>query len=178
MDVFSFALQKEDEAEKVYRDLANNSESPGYRKVFNRLADAELKHQRVIIAMRDEAEGGLELETETLEDAKSMFAELAESRKKMSSESESQLEIYIKAREMEKQSIELYAEQSENNNKPLHSRIFNQLKEQEKMHYILLDNMVEFVRQPETWAENAEFSHILDKYKGTAYYPGLDEFEV
>lgn len=32
--------------------------------------------------------------------------------------------------------------------------------EEEKKHYFLLDNIIEFVSRPEQWLENAEFYHL------------------
>jgi len=38
--------------------------------------------------------------------------------------------------------------------------LFLRLAEEEKKHFFLLKNIVEFVSRPETWLENAEFYHL------------------
>jgi rubrerythrin len=38
--------------------------------------------------------------------------------------------------------------------------IFQRLADEEKKHYFLLENIIEFVSRPETWLENAEFYHL------------------
>ena len=39
-------------------------------------------------------------------------------------------------------------------------RIFLKLAEEEKKHYFLLENIIDFVSRPATWLENAEFCHL------------------
>ena len=44
--------------------------------------------------------------------------------------------------------------------KNIKKRIFQKLAEEEKKHYFLLENIIQFVSRPETWLENAEFYHL------------------
>ncbi len=176
MDIFEFAMRKEQDAEKLYRDLASRVGDGGRKTILTRLADAERKHAEVVAALREETGG--DLPADFPEEPGKLLEKLAEDRSQVVVESERHVDVYRKARDMEQESVELYREQSEKAGNPLHQRIFRQLMEQEKMHYILLDNMLDFVMMPESWCEDAEFSHIIDKYRGTAYYPGLSEYEA
>ncbi len=169
MDVFQFAMQKEKDAEQFYRDLAANSRTDGIRHIFNMLADAEVRHYNVVKDMQDHTPDVPP--SNIMEDA---LKDMREARKSMDLDKVSedhQLDAYLKARQLEEESIKLYSEQAEKAEDEASQRIFRQLTNQEKMHYVLLDNMAEFVSKPEEWLEDAEFTHILDKYRGTDYYP-------
>jgi rubrerythrin len=47
--------------------------------------------------------------------------------------------------------------------KETHKEIFLKLADEEKKHYFLLENIIDFVSRPQKWLENAEFYH-LDEY--------------
>ena len=40
--------------------------------------------------------------------------------------------------------------------------LFEGLAEEERKHYFLLDNVIDFLFQPQSWLENAEFVHLND----------------
>lgn len=169
MDVFQFAMQKEKDAEQFYRELAANSNTEGVCHIFTMLADAEVRHYNVVKAMQDHTPDVPA--ANLMEDA---LAEMRAARRSMQLDKVSedhQTEAYLKARQLEEESIKLYSEQAEAAEDDASRRVFRQLANQEKMHYMLVDNMLEFVAKPEEWLEDAEFTHILDKYRGTDYYP-------
>ncbi len=176
MDVFEFARQKEEAAEKTYRQLAEQADAPGLQHIFTYLADMEHRHARVVAAMSDGADA--ELEEPSLDQARSMFHRLAADKDLVLGEQRRQVDVYKQALQMEKESLQFYREQARQTESKNNRTIFQQLAEQEKMHYILVDNMVQFVMQPEVWVESPEFSHILDKYRGTDYYPGMMEYDT
>ncbi len=176
MDIFTFAMEKEESAEQKYRSLAEQVSAPGMKNIFNRLADMERRHQEVVQSMRDQAE--TELQADSLDNVRTMFHQLAADKDQFLGDQQRQLDIYKSARQLEQESVDLYRQQAEESDNEEHREIFMRLMEQEKMHYIIMDNMIEFVMQPETWCENAEFSHIIDKYRGTDYYPGMMEYDI
>jgi rubrerythrin len=169
MDIFEFAMQKENEAEKLYRGLADDAPTEGLKNAFSRLADNEQKHYEVVKAMQEQT--GVQLDVPVLDDATYMFNRLKADRQALLDTEENQVEVYKKARGMEESSMKFYQEKADEIENPLQKKILEQLAQQEKMHYILMDNMVDFVEKPENWIENAEFTHILEKYAGTDYYP-------
>ena len=169
MDIFEFAMQKENEAEKLYRGLADDAPTEGLKNAFTRLADTELKHFQVVKAMQEQT--GVQLDTPALDDATYMFNRLKDDRQALLGAEENQVEVYKKARGMEEGSMKFYQEKADELENPLQKKILTQLAQQEKMHYILMDNIVEFVEKPENWVEDAEFTAILEKYAGTDYYP-------
>lgn len=160
MDIFDFAMEKEKYSEDYYRQLADKSSNKGLETVFNMLADEEAKHKKIVSDMKNDAPADL-AETTVLSDAKNVFEKMREAASNFDFDI-SQAELYRKAQDIEKQSRDFYLEKA-NEASEAQKEIFLKLAEQEKKHYFLLENIIDFVSRPETWLENAEFYH-LDEY--------------
>ena len=160
MNIFEFAMEKEKYSEIYYRELAGKSNSKDLETVFNMLADEEAKHYKIVSDMKEDVGPDL-AETTVLSDAKDVFAKMRESARNFNFNI-SQIELYRKAQNIEKQSQNFYLEKA-NEVKKNQKEIFLKLADQEKNHYFLLENIIDFVSRPETWLENAEFYH-LDEY--------------
>lgn len=65
-----------------------------------------------------------------------------------------------KAQDIEKKSRDFYLDKCTIVELQYQKELFLKLAEEEKKHYFLLDNIIEFVSRPETWLENAEFCHL------------------
>ena len=74
----------------------------------------------------------------------------------------SELELYKKARDIEKDSRNFYLEKTKEVEDANQKQIFKKLADEEKKHFILLDSICDFVGRPQTYLENAEFSHFDD----------------
>ena len=160
MDIFEFALQMEKDGEDYYRLLARQTENTGLKTIFNMLAEDELKHYHAIQQVRSET--AQLAETSILADAKNIFAQLKESKENINFDIE-QSDLYKQAQAIEKKSMDFYLEKSQLVNQDYQKQLFLNLAEEEKKHYFMLENIVEFISRPETWLEDAEFNH-LDEY--------------
>lgn len=161
MDLFEFAMQKEKLSEDYYRQLAAQTDNAGLKSIFNMLADEEAHHFSVVEQMRNSVPGEFS-GTDVLSEAQQVFARMREGTGKFDFDA-GQIEIYRKARDIEGQSRKFYLEKADEVQDPSQKGIFKKLAEEEKKHYFLLDNIIDFVARPETWLENAEFYH-LDEY--------------
>lgn len=159
MDVFEYALNQEHLAEKKYQELAAECNDKGLKTILTMLADEETKHIALIKRMQAGSTGIPE--TNLLPQAKVVF-------EKMQGQTNFDLnadhvEVLKKAQDLEKKNELFYAEQAKAHaGQPLED-IFKVLVEEEKKHYFLLDNIIEFMTKPAEWLENAEFNH-LDQY--------------
>ncbi len=160
MDIFEYAMQMEKDGEDYYRQLAQQTENKGLKTILTMLADEEVKHYKAIEKMKTEKPQMVE--TTILSNAKNVFAQLKESDEKLDSDIE-QKELYIKAQDIEKESQDFYKEKANEVKEEYQKVLFLRLAEEEKRHYFLLENIIDFVSRPETWLENAEFNH-LDEY--------------
>jgi rubrerythrin len=157
MNIYDFAMEKEKFSEDYYRQLSIKSNDKGLKTIFNMLADEEAKHKKIVSDMKKDITPDL-AETTVLSDAKNVFAKIRESVQSFSFNI-SQVELYKKALKIEEQSRDFYLEKS-NEVAESQKGIFLKLADEEKKHYFLLENIIEFVSRPQTWLENAEFYHL------------------
>ncbi len=158
MDIFDFAMEKERLAEKMYRDLAAKAPAKGLISIFSMLADEEHSHFELVSKMKQDVPAEVE-DTILLTNSKTIFAKMRQSGENFDF-SISEVDLYKKAQQMEKDSRDFYLQKAQDSENPHHKKIFNQLAEEEGKHYFLLENIIEFVSRPQNWLENAEFHHL------------------
>jgi rubrerythrin len=157
MDIFEYAMQMEKDGEAYYRQLAQQTTNKGLKTILTMLADEEVKHYNTIEKIKT-AKPHM-AETTILTDAKNVFAQIQESGESFDFDLE-QIELYRKAQDIEKKSQDFYLEKASQVEEEYQKDIFLRLADEEKKHYFLLENIIEFVSRPETWLENAEFYHL------------------
>lgn len=162
MNIFDFAMEKEKFSEDYYRQLAAKSDNKGLKTIFNMLADEEAKHYKIVSDMQKDIAPEL-AETTILSEAKNVFAKMRESTERFDFNI-SEVELYKKALKIEQQSRDFYLEKADEIAEALkeiaQKEIFLELADEEKKHYFLLENIINFVSRPDTWLENAEFYHL------------------
>ena len=161
MNIFEFAIEKEQLSEQYYRQLAQQAPHKGLISILTMLADEEQGHVEVVSKMKEGASVEV-ADTILLTNAKTIFAKMRQSKEKFKF-GDSQIDLYKKAQDIEKESRSFYRQKAKESENPGHKAIFNTLAEEENKHYFLLENIIEFVSRPQTWLENAEFHH-LEKY--------------
>ncbi|MFO7914424.1 MAG: ferritin family protein [Candidatus Krumholzibacteriales bacterium] len=157
MDIFEYALQLEKDGEEFYRGIAANTDDQGLKSIMLMLADEEVKHFRTIRKMKDNEY--VMPETTILSDARNLFEKMAGGDEFIEDE-EDQIEVYREAQEIEKRSELFYGEKAEEAENEQQKKLLERLAEEERKHYFLLDNIIEFVSRPEHWLENAEWNHL------------------
>ncbi len=161
MDIYDYAMQMEKESESYYRQLAQKTDNNGLETIFNMLGDEEAKHYAVVAAMKNSTPEEISA-TDILSDAKEVFRQMTVDVGKFNFDQE-QPEFYRKAQEIEKKSRNFYLQKAGEIKNELQKKMFLNLAEEEKKHYFLLQNIIDFVATPQTWLENAEWYH-LDEY--------------
>ncbi len=157
VDIFEYAMQMEKEGENYYRRLAQQTDNKGLQTILKMLADEEVKHYNAIEKIKI-AELHM-TETTILANAKNVFVQIQESGESFDFDL-GQIEFYKKAQDIEEKSRDFYLEKSGQIEEDYQKDLFLRLAEEEKKHYFLLENIIEFVSRPETWLENAEFCHL------------------
>ncbi len=157
MNIFEYALQMEKDGEDYYRQLAQQITNKGLRTILIMLADEEVKHYNAIEKMKTTEP--YMAETTILADAKNVFVQIKESNESFDFDL-GQAELYKKAQDIEERSRDFYLEKANEVTEEYQKEIFQRLADEEKKHYFLLENIIEFVSRPETWLENAEFYHL------------------
>ncbi len=164
MDIFEFAMQKEKFSENYYRELAGKTGNKGLQNILNMLADEEAKHYKIVQQMRKETPEKI-TDTKVLTNAKEVFEKMRESTEKFNFDI-SELQLYEKAKDIEQETKQFYLEKADEVDNPDKKEIFKKLAEQEQKHFIILENICDFVAKPQSFLENAEFYHIDDYVEG------------
>ena len=157
MDIYEYAMQMEKDGEDFYRQIAEKTQSKGLRTISNMLADDEVKHYEIIKMMKTIKQSVTE--TAILNDSKNIFEKMRDTEELLDPNTES-IELYKKARDIEKKSQDFYLGKSNEVKDESHREIFLKLAEEEKKHFFLLENIIDFISRPQEWLENAEFVHL------------------
>lgn len=161
MNVFEFAMQMEKDGEKFYREIAEKTNDPGLQKIFNTLADEEVVHYNTFKKLFEKS-GADAVESNILDKAKNIFAEMKDSGGFDVSAETAQTEAYKKAMEAEKEAYTFYEAKAEEVDDPKEKQILLTFAREERRHYRLLENVLEFVSRPDSWLEDAEFANMGD----------------
>ena len=160
MDIFETALENEKSGEELYQRLADKSPNAGLSRIFEMLAEEERNHYEVICKMRDKCETDV-IESDVLDDARDFFENVRGSENSYDFDM-TVMELYEKARDDEAKDMEYYLAKAKEVSDPLQKQLFEKLAREEKKHHILLENICEFVSEPESFLEDAEFFHMED----------------
>lgn len=160
MDLFEFALEKEQYAENYYRDLAQKTDDVGLRTILVMMAEDEVKHYETITQMRDKTVAEHEhYESPVIKNAKEIFQKMKDGKQKFDL-NVSHVELYRKAQEFEKKSQVFYAEKADEVSDDLQRDFLLKLSKEEEKHYVLLENIIQLLQRPKTWLANAEFNNL------------------
>lgn len=160
MEIFEYAMQMEKDGENYYRELSQKTDNPGLKNILTRLADAEVKHYRIFQGMKND-EKIPETDVEILSHVKNIFMKMKEEGKP--DVDVSQVDLYKKAQEIEEKSRDFYLEKAKEVGNSHRGEIFLKIADEEKKHYLILENIIDFVSRPSEWLENPEWYH-LDEY--------------
>ncbi len=158
MNIYDYAMQMEKDGEDYYRDLARKINNAGIKKILVMLADAEVKHYVILQKMKND-EKVQALDSGILLNAKNIFVKMKEEDDTIGINI-SQIELYKKAQEIEEKSRKFYLEKAGEAVNPAQKEIFSKIADEEKKHYFILENVIEFVSRPQNWLENAEWYHL------------------
>ena len=163
MQILDYAMRMEKDGENYYRDLAAKSPDTGLAAILNMLAGEEIKHHNVLRQIEEDRKPEMK-EGTIREDVKNVFVELQEQEGQFDFKA-SQIDSYRKAQEIEQKSRDFYLEKIEDMESPAAKELFYRIAEEERLHYQMLDSLIEFISRPEpgNWLENAEWYH-MDEY--------------
>jgi len=164
MDIFTFAMEKEKFSEDYYRQLGNKTSHKGLSHILTMLADEERKHFKMVEQMQKQTPQ-TKTDTDILGNARDIFEKMRESAENFNFDV-TELELYEKARDIEKESRRFYLEKSEEATNASQKEIFKRLANEEQKHLVLIQGICDFVARPQWFLENAEMYHFDDYVEG------------
>jgi rubrerythrin len=158
MDIYEFAMKMEKDGENYYRELAKMTVNTGLRNIFTMLANAEVVHHKIFKKMKENEKVEAAV-TRIMPEVKNIFEKMREEEKDPDIHI-TQTDSYKKAQEIEKESMDFYLSNANAVDGPHQKEIFIRIAGEEKKHYFILEEIVNFVSRPETWLENPEWYHL------------------
>ena len=163
MEIYALAKAIEKKGAEYYRHLANETDLKEIRGVFELLAIEEDNHYKIFEAM----ERAISIDvtgvpSTVIEKAKTVFAALARG-VRMPETLKDSAAAYMKGLDLERESISYYRKAREIAIDVSQKKIIDMIIKQEQSHERFMESMIEFVKRPAQWLEDAEWYH-LDEY--------------
>lgn len=158
-EAIRMAIELEKDGEKFFREAANKTENKLGKKMFQSLAEDELKHLETFQHMFDTMTGTDAWRSIAEEIGRlgkvPVFEEV--SKKSPVKDSTSEVEGLRLAMEIEKKAIEFFSEAIEQADDPVAVEIFERIRGQEEYHYGLIQAQYDYVAKTGFWFDVAEF---------------------
>jgi len=158
MDIFEKAMQMETDGEAFYRGLAATCPQEALKVVWNRLAADEQRHYQTFKSMREGVMPGIS-DAQALQEVKNFFTKQKKEAAKTPPDAD-QADAYRKGMQIEKDSEEFYRKKAAEVPNPAHKAILLRIADEEKKHYGVVEDIVDFITAPERWLEDAEISNL------------------
>ena len=167
MDIFGFAKKIEKEGYEYYKDLSKDTKSKKLAGIFKFLASEEQKHYNLFDAYQGTRQGPVTDKEENndkdiISKSKAVFKSLSKDIDVIDPEDETEA-AYQKAISLEKNSISFYKYAMKETDDPKQKRAIEIILDEEMKHLMILKSIVDFVKRPKEWLENAEW-HQMKQY--------------
>lgn len=154
MDIYDYAMKMEKDGEGYYHELQGRTTNRGLKTILGMLIDAEVRHYRLFQNMKLHQKVSVP-DDPLLAEVKNIFQRMKE--QKDLDVDVSQKDLYRKAQDIEVASRAFYLEQAGKVQDPSQKEAFEKIAAEEQRHYIVIENILNFISKPETWLENAEW---------------------
>jgi rubrerythrin len=158
MDIFTIAIQLEQEGVAFYEDLASQATTNGFKSIFTMLAKDENNHIKVFTSLKNKSVPAM-VPSSVAEEAQAIFKQFKQDDYLKEAP---QVSMYEKALEIEQKSIELYTSHLADLEDAEEQKAVKRILAEEKKHYETMDELVKLVSRPQRWVENAEFGKRED----------------
>jgi len=140
MNILEYAMKMELDGKKYYMDLVDQADNAGVKSLFNIIAQEEQCHYDILKSLT--AKESLQSESNLLETSKNIFEQMFEEDKKVKTMVSK--DALIHALKLEVESVKFYKDHMEKAEDPLEKQVFEQLFNEEKKHYYLLEQLIDY----------------------------------
>jgi rubrerythrin len=156
--ILETGMRKERDAHAFYAEAAGRTEHPLGKRMFERLADEETKHEQLLAAWAEEgvcpATGEIPpSEPDVLARARAKIRERVQA-------STADLEAIQLGQEMERKAIAFYQDAAARTDQGDSKNLLLRLKAEEDKHLALLTDLYEYMRDPNLWSVRDERAHF------------------
>lgn len=160
LNLYDVALKMENDSRAFYLKQAEISENEGLKNIFYKLADDEKRHYEYVRGLgmvNQDFE-----ESDVLTDVKNVFNQLLVDNVRFEMDLTT-IEAYEFAKGMEQESAAYYKNMQSETDDPKALKMLRLLEREERKHIVALEDMILYMKKPETWVEDAEFT-IREEY--------------
>lgn len=163
MEIFEYAMKMEEDGRAFYLEHAEKTLNPGLKSILVELAEDELKHYNIYKAMRDSqtAEFKEGEKTTILSSVKNVFESMKAEGKELPLRDDD-LKVWEEALEIEAKSETFYREKAGEIDNDDQKSILIHIADEEHKHWIAIENVIRFLKRPQQWLEDAEWSNLDD----------------
>lgn len=155
-NIIGIASERERALALLYKELSHKATHSNAKILFSYLAEEESEHLKYVHDLEKKLACGLSEDITVDRHYLLDELEIREELRKLET-SDSQLEIYRKARDYEKQSMEFYSHLLQHANTQELKKILKNLVDEEEEHFRKLDEIIDFISSEIKTLENAEF---------------------
>ena len=160
MNVFDFAMEKEEESRVFYEKLAKAAGTGELKSIFSLLAESEREHHKHLAALKAGTDPAM-AESVVLTEARKQIGKIVGDAAPDTLLAEDQ-DGYGQAIKAEEESIRLYEELAGKEQNAAAARILKRLAKEERHHLEVMENIYEFVESPRTYLAWGEFGNLKD----------------
>jgi rubrerythrin len=163
MNVFDFALNLEKDGRTLYEKLANDTQTPELKNIFNLLAAAEEEHYATLDALKRGVDPASCQSTalDKNRNIRNSFQQLLDRKDTMGvlARDPDGFGHVLKA---EEESIRLYRELADKETNPATRKLWLTIADEEEKHLNMIENIYEFVEKPATYLAWGEFGNLQE----------------
>lgn len=162
MNVFEHAMKMEEDGRNYYLAQARQAKVPALRRILEELAEDELKHYNLFKKMRDDQLNGDAggFGTAIIATTKNVFDTLKADADAITASNMGPVSIWEHARDVEEEAAIFYREKAEEVDDSAKKKALMQIADEEHRHFIALDSVVKFLREPRQWLADAEWTNL------------------
>ncbi|MFZ5981532.1 MAG: ferritin-like domain-containing protein [Candidatus Zixiibacteriota bacterium] len=161
MDIFKFAMQMELDGKAFYEKGAAASDNENLKQIFLTLAEEEQRHYNIFKRLDEgkltAAQDFANNRGKTIATAKNLFKKMTEAGQE-TLPGDNARTVWKEAIGIEEKSEKFYREQAAKEKNPERKDILNRIADEEKNHIYLIDNMLSFLKDPQTFVESNQFA--------------------
>ena len=161
MDILEFAMQMELDGKAFYEKQAAATGNAGLKKVLLSMAEEEERHYKYFKRLKENPEdvNGAFTGAETIKKVKNVFQEMADSPEGIKF-GDDEISAWREALGVEEKSKKLYEEQAGKESDPARKRLFLKIAGEEQNHIYMIDSVLMYAKQPQTFADSAQFKNF------------------
>lgn len=161
MNFFETAREMEKQTRQYYLDLAEKCvRNEGLKNILQMLAEDHEQHMQKLREMEDDECSDLQ-PAKTFDSIIKVFRDLQKKKETFSCDID-QLKMYQQAHELLQKKMKFYLSGKSQLSCPKNQAVLTDIIAEEQHQIFVLENIIEMVERPQTWIEDAEFTHLQD----------------